>query len=102
MNRQKRFDLTPAAHLSRARLVTLVGIRPRLNWRIFLYSFIFICYFCPAAVLGQVKSPVRSQELKKLSVEELMNLEVTSVSKAPEKLTEVASAIQVITNEGLP
>ena len=30
-----------------------------------------------------------------------MNLEVTSVSKAPEKLTEVASAIQVITNEDI-
>lgn len=38
-------------------------------------------------------------DLKKLSVEELMNIEVTSVSKKPEKLDEVASAIQVITNE---
>lgn len=30
-----------------------------------------------------------------------MNLEVTSVSKRPEKLTEVASAIQVITGDGI-
>jgi len=37
------------------------------------------------------------KELKKLSVEELMNIVVTSASKSPEKLTEVASAIQVIT-----
>lgn len=37
--------------------------------------------------------------LKKLSVEELMNVEVTSVSRRPEKLAEVASAIQVITQE---
>jgi iron complex outermembrane receptor protein len=39
--------------------------------------------------------------LKKLSVEELMDIEVTSVSKRPEKLSETASAIQVITREDL-
>src|SRR4030081_1633541 len=38
-------------------------------------------------------------ELKKLSVEELMDLEVTSVSKRPEKLSGTASAIQLITGE---
>src|SRR5438132_6542682 len=37
--------------------------------------------------------------LKKLSFEELMDIEVTSVSKRPEKLSETASAIQVITQE---
>lgn len=40
-------------------------------------------------------------DLKKMSMEELMDLEVTSVSKRPEKLTEVASAIQVITEEDI-
>lgn len=40
-------------------------------------------------------------ELKHLSVEQLMNLEVTSVSKRPEKLLDVASAIQVITREDI-
>jgi len=38
-------------------------------------------------------------DLKQLSVEELMNLKVTSVSKQPQKLLEAASAIQVITSE---
>ena len=38
---------------------------------------------------------------KKLSVKELMNIEVTSVSKRPEKLAETASAIQVITREDI-
>jgi len=38
-------------------------------------------------------------ELKKLSVEELMDIEVTSVSKHAEKLSEAAAAIQVITQE---
>jgi iron complex outermembrane recepter protein len=39
--------------------------------------------------------------LKKLSIEELMNVEVVSVSKRPEKLAEVSSAIQVITQEDI-
>ena len=38
-------------------------------------------------------------ELKRLSVEQLMQIEVTSVSRQPEKLSQAASAIQVITNE---
>src|SRR5438132_459768 len=42
-----------------------------------------------------------SSALKKLSLEELMNIEVTSVSKRPEKLSETASAIQVITGEDI-
>jgi iron complex outermembrane receptor protein len=39
--------------------------------------------------------------LKKLSLESLLDIEVTSVSKRPEKLTETASAIQVITGEDI-
>lgn len=42
-----------------------------------------------------------SGELKKLSLEELMNVEVTSVSRRPEKLNEAASAIQVISQEDI-
>jgi len=39
--------------------------------------------------------------LKKLSLEELLNLEVTSISMRPEKLIEAPSAIQVITGEDI-
>jgi iron complex outermembrane recepter protein len=39
--------------------------------------------------------------LKKLSIEELMDVEVTSVSRRPEKLSETAAAIQVITSEDI-
>lgn len=39
--------------------------------------------------------------LKKLSLEELMDIEVTLVSRKPEKLASVASAIQVITREDI-
>lgn len=40
-------------------------------------------------------------ELKKLSIEDLMNIEVTSVTKRPQKLMESASAIQIITKEAI-
>src|ERR1700732_916116 len=40
-------------------------------------------------------------ELKKLNVEDLMNVEITSVSRHPEKLLAAASAIQFITQEDI-
>jgi iron complex outermembrane recepter protein len=40
-------------------------------------------------------------DLKQLSVEELMNVEVTSVAKEPQKLLQAAAAIQVITAEDI-
>jgi iron complex outermembrane receptor protein len=52
------------------------------------------------SVFSQTKdSSLAFQKLKNLSLEELINIDVTSVSFRPEKLTEVASAIQVITGE---
>jgi iron complex outermembrane receptor protein len=39
--------------------------------------------------------------LKRLSLEELMNIEVTSVSRRPEKLSTTASAIQIITGDDI-
>ena len=56
----------------------------------------------PLAVVSQSKDTLPSpQALKRLSLEELMNVEVTSISMRPEKLTEVASAVQVITAENI-
>jgi iron complex outermembrane receptor protein len=52
----------------------------------------------PAIALSQ--TPV-TPALKNLSVEELMNVQVTSVSRRPERLFETASAIQVITQEDI-
>lgn len=46
-------------------------------------------------------SPPATNALKHLSLEELSNIEVTSVSKRPEKLSEAASAVQVITSEDI-
>jgi iron complex outermembrane receptor protein len=66
-----------------------------------------ICAACAALTLilhagalpaqqDTIPSPI---ELKRLSVEQLMEINVTSVSKQPQKLSEAASAIQVITND---
>jgi iron complex outermembrane recepter protein len=41
------------------------------------------------------------EELKRLSLEQLMAVEVSSVSRRPERLSEAASAIQVITREDI-
>ena len=54
-----------------------------------------------AQVTGSVQDTLWAIELKELSLEELMNIEVTSVSRHPEKLGEVASAIQVITGDDI-
>ncbi|HWA10946.1 MAG TPA: TonB-dependent receptor [Opitutaceae bacterium] len=49
----------------------------------------------------EAAGPASLATLKKLSVEELMDLEVTSVSRHPEKLLDAASAIDVITNDDI-
>ena len=50
---------------------------------------------------GQETDSLSPEALKKLSLEQLMNIEVTSVSKHPERLKNAASAIQVITREDI-
>lgn len=76
--------------------LSLSSCRYRFRSGIFLVLIVSCC----ARVHGQDSASVLSS-LKKLSLEELLNveLEVFSVSKRAEKLTEVASAIQVITGE---
>jgi iron complex outermembrane receptor protein len=53
------------------------------------------------AATAQTSLAPSSTQLKKLSLEELMNIEVSLVSKSPQKLSEVPSAIQVITDEDI-
>src|SRR5882757_1790845 len=62
-----------------------------------------LAFALSAAVLpGQVKRTLPPPStLKKMSVDELMDIEVTSVSKRPEKLSAAASAIQVITGDDI-
>ena len=58
--------------------------------------------FSIAPLPGQTPPPLPSlSALKQMSMEQLMDIEVTSVSKRPEKLFDVASAIQVITGDDI-
>ena len=51
-------------------------------------------------LLAQTVPPLPSPNaLKKMTIDELMDIEVTSVSKRPEKLAEVPSAIQLLTGD---
>jgi len=49
----------------------------------------------------QPDTPPSVNSLKNLSIEELMDIEVTTVTRSPEKLLDAASAIQVVTNEDI-
>jgi iron complex outermembrane receptor protein len=53
------------------------------------------------APLGGERPIPSSGELKRMSLEDLMDIEITSVSKRPENLYEAASAVQVITREDI-
>ena len=55
----------------------------------------------PSTNAARVPAESGVAQLKELSLEELMDIEVTSVSKRPERLSETASAIQVITQEDI-
>lgn len=55
----------------------------------------------PDSATQRPDSSRSADALKTLSIEQLMNVEVTSVSKRPERLAQVASAIQVITQQDM-
>lgn len=67
---------------------------------LYILSLIVPILVCRREV-SYAQTPLNPRILKDMTLDELMNLEVTSVSKSPEKLTEVASAIQVITSDDI-
>ncbi len=71
----------------------------------FLCSFpIFLLFFAlvPVSAFSSLETKGNtSNDLIELSLEELMSIEVTSVSKKPEKLADAAAAIFVITREDI-
>ena len=70
--------------------------------RAFLIPTLLLLLMASQSAVAQTSPPPSSQvSLKKLSVEELMDVEVTSVSRRPERLSETASAVQVITSEDI-
>src|SRR2546423_1358387 len=59
-------------------------------------NILFLAVLFSLSVNSGAQSELPPDKLKKLSVEELMNIEVTLVSRTPEKLSESASGIQVV------
>ena len=79
-----------------------------LTGRTAVFYFFFLFSLQVTSLFGQENEPESNSlaslspgEYKKLSLEELMDIQVTSVSRTPQKLSEVASAIQVITSEDI-
>lgn len=58
-------------------------------------TLVHLCMVPTAATASSAIAPPR--DLKKLSLEELLDVEVTSVSKRPEKLLDASAAVQVVT-----
>ncbi len=56
---------------------------------------------CPSLAMANAADAAASTDLKKLSLDQLLDVEVTSVSRRPEKLGQAASAIQVISGEDI-
>ncbi len=77
---------------------SLRGSRPRLTGLSLALALAFSTVALPAQIQPSLPPP---SALKKMSLDELMDIQVTSVSKRPEKLSEAASAIQVITGDDI-
>ena len=74
---------------------------PVRQFRLELWATITILVALSSAVMAQTVAQLASdiETLKKVPFEELFNLEITTVSRRPERLVDAPSAIQVITAE---
>src|SRR6185369_1072360 len=70
----------------------------RVAFRSLFFPIFSIVAATGTAPLLAAPTPSTISALKQLNVEELMNIEVTSVGRRPTKLLGTASAVQVITN----
>jgi iron complex outermembrane receptor protein len=66
-----------------------------------LLSLLFVIALQPTSVQAQTPSEAQLAELKKLSIEELAETDITGSGRRPEQLEEVAAAVTVITSDDL-
>src|SRR4029077_18508891 len=83
----------------RDQTVSTGSIRRWIRGSCWLFRLL-ICFFACGSTRGQTTSPPQ-KDLASTSIEDLMNIEVTSVSKKEQKLSNVAAAIFVITQEDI-
>src|SRR3989454_1099950 len=85
----------------------MAGMRTVAAATSLVFTLSLVCFVRPGfaqqpdSAAQRPDSSLSAEALKKLSIEQLMNLQVTSVSKRPERLPQPASAIQVITQEDI-
>src|SRR5256712_10186947 len=85
----------------------MAGVRTVAAATSLVFTLGLVCFVRPGfaqqpdSAGQQPDSSLSAEALKKLSIEQLMNLQVTSVSKRPERLSQTASAIQAITQEDI-
>jgi iron complex outermembrane receptor protein len=60
-----------------------------------------VAFMTSADLMAQELARAQPQDLKKLSIEELTRVDVTSVSRRPEPLSRTAAAVSVIRNEDI-
>jgi iron complex outermembrane receptor protein len=77
------------------------GVRLRRNKLVVVSGLIAVSFFVASRVGYAQARPDQRRDLTSLSVDELMNVEVTSVSKKEEKLFQTTAAIYVITREDI-
>ena len=63
------------------------------------FPLVLLVIFMSCAYRSNAQKAISPADLKNLSVEELMNIRVTLVSRTPQRLRDAASAIQVITGD---
>jgi iron complex outermembrane recepter protein len=73
----------------------------RARWRRRRLILLLAALLGAAPATGQTAPPSPSDDLTELSLEELMNVEVTSVSKRTETISEAAAAVYVLTREDI-
>jgi iron complex outermembrane receptor protein len=79
----------------------LLLLKPPFSIRFTVYTTLYTTLLLLSNFASAQDDRLSSRQLKKLSVEELINIEVTLVSRSPQKLSEAASAVQVITGEDI-
>src|SRR5437879_1731104 len=89
----------PVDQLLKSRTGTPTEALPRLCAHALVLAALALAPLPAAAQVEQIAEPPKA--LKQLSLEELFDLEVTSVSKKPESISKTAAAVHVVTADDL-
>ncbi len=83
------------------RQIVPVGVLKSLRYTRLLALALVSTGGSPAGQAQQAEPPLQGRDLTQVSIENLMNMEVTSVSRKEQKVSQTAAAIFVITSEDI-